>query len=380
MHARWKKNSSIDYLGTSYMREFFTVCQELGAESVVVTSEPGETYLEQLDETLIANFPKPDGLKGAAFHVALMRWTNNAFDFLSRQNLTHLLLTDANDYWFLLGRSPLRHVKLVASHHAALEPAFGRNGPIHALLHKANRHLFYRRMPAELLSASPLISRQLVESCGGKGRPPELFLPLYDADLFDEALQDYPSTADRPFSLLSAGRIVDNKGVFDLLDAVQLAEREMTVPLHLHYAGDGPHLERLQNEVAQRGAQDRVTLHGYCGKEALLDLMRQSHAVVVPTRSELVEGFAMICAEAILAGRPLITSRVCPALELLRPASLEAQPDDPASYAEAIVALATQPDLLAEKRAAVAPLRQQFLDPANSYGATLKGALVRLGV
>ena len=380
VYARYLRNTGIDYLGTSYMREFFQVCDRLNLPSVVVTSHDGDVYVHHQDRAVIANFPKPAELSGVAYHLAMMRWTSKALAFLHEQGCTHVVLTDAQDYWFTINRSPLRHAHLIPALHCALKEAFGTVRPIHRALHQLNKRLFYRRFPLRLLSASPLISRQLREFGAPREIQPELFLPLYDESDFASALDSFPPLEGAPFTLLFAGRITENKGVFDLLKVVAVVQEKRGVDLRLHIAGAGPHLDRLREAVVEQGLERSVLLHGYCGKQQLLKLLKQAHAVVVPTRSDFVEGFAMICAEAILAGRPLVTSKVCPALELLRPASLEAQVDDPGSYAEHVAALATNPALLEEKRAATRTLRKQFFDPANSYGAKLEEALLQTGV
>ena len=74
--------------------------------------------------------------------------------------------------------------------------------------------------------------------------------------------------------------------------------------------------------------------------------MSASHACIVPTRTNYEAGFEMTCSEAILAGRPLVTSKVCPALDYLRDASIEATPDDAASYRDAIVKPQRRPGAL----------------------------------
>jgi glycosyltransferase involved in cell wall biosynthesis len=83
----------------------------------------------------------------------------------------------------------------------------------------------------------------------------------------------------------------------------------------------------------------------------------------------------MTCAESILAGRPLITSRVCPALEYLAEAAVEAEPDDPNSYGAAIIRLSTQPELYERKRQACLPAQKQFYEPKNSWRTAMMEAL-----
>ena len=250
--------------------------------------------------------------------------------------------------------------------------------PAHRVLHALNRRLFYRHRPDQILSASPLITRQAQAYTDPSAAPVRLFLPQYDEQDFAEAYRTYQPGVET-FHLLFAGRVVANKGVFDLLEVLARVRRT-GVEVMLHYAGDGPDFERLRGEVAARGLDNAVTLHGYCGKRELLGLLSRVHAVVVPTRSEFMEGFAMICAEAILAGRPLITSKVCPALELLGPASIEADMDQVDSYADAVLALANDPALVESKRHATAELRKPFFDRANSYGAQLEASLVATGI
>ena len=83
-----------------------------------------------------------------------------------------------------------------------------------------------------------------------------------------------------------------------------------------------------------------------CGADQWLDAARQTWRcpypeprIIVPTRSDFVEGIAKTAVEAILAGRPVITNAGVGALEILRPACIEAQADNPESYAAAVIAL-----------------------------------------
>jgi glycosyltransferase involved in cell wall biosynthesis len=53
------------------------------------------------------------------------------------------------------------------------------------------------------------------------------------------------------------------------------------------------------------------------------EMFGRCHVVLVPTRSSYSEGFNAVVAEAILSGRPVITSKLCPAIELVRDAVVE---------------------------------------------------------
>ena len=80
----------------------------------------------------------------------------------------------------------------------------------------------------------------------------------------------------------------------------------------------------------------------------------------------------MTAAEAILAGRPLITNPVVPALELLRPACVAARTDDVDSHHEAVLKLATDAELYARLCRACPDLRAPFYDRHYGLTAVLK--------
>jgi len=95
--------------------------------------------------------------------------------------------------------------------------------------------------------------------------------------------------------------------------------------------------------------------------------MSDASCLVVPTRSSFVEGFNKVVVEAILAGRPVITSRVCPALLEVEAAAIEVEPDNALHYADAIETLMVDRDLFEQKVEATANLKQKFLDFDHSW-------------
>ena len=82
-------------------------------------------------------------------------------------------------------------------------------------------------------------------------------------------------------------------------------------------------------------------------------VLASSHAVIVPTTSRFEEGFNMVCAEAIFAGRPVITSPVCPALEYVREAAVQVPPDNIEKYCQAILKLYDDQEFYEQKQARV---------------------------
>lgn len=178
-----------------------------------------------------------------------------------------------------------------------------------------------------------------------------------------------------PFRVFFIGRIETNKGIHDIVEIARRLERERKGMFHFDICGEGGELNNLRKRIDELNLQDVVSCHGYCSAEKVAYLLGLSHAFIVPTRSDYEAGFEMVCAEAILSNRPLITSAVCPALEDLREASIEVQPDDIDQYYQAILRLNDDTELYSRKRAACAALQAPFYDLKQSWYTKMKEVL-----
>lgn len=121
-----------------------------------------------------------------------------------------------------------------------------------------------------------------------------------------------PKTATKPLTIkthqnqriLFAGRIVPDKGLDWLLNALAQTERQ----IHLDIAGDGwdrPRMEKLANLL---GLNNRVTWHGWCDREKLDVLYQQCFALIFP--SVWPEPAGLVTLEAYVHHRPVIASSV----------------------------------------------------------------------
>jgi glycosyltransferase involved in cell wall biosynthesis len=115
-----------------------------------------------------------------------------------------------------------------------------------------------------------------------------------------------------------------------------------------------------------------VHIRGWTSPVDQIEVYAQSHASIVPTRSSFSEGLAMTAAEAILAGRPVISNPVVPALEVLRPACVEARTDDVDSYVEAILKLLCEPTYYNSLCKACPNLGTQFYDRDQGLTGVLR--------
>lgn len=107
---------------------------------------------------------------------------------------------------------------------------------------------------------------------------------------------------DPTFTVGFAGRLVPEKGVADLLEAV----RRLDAPVRLLVVGDGPERARLEGarldngriEIRRRVPNERVREEGYAEMDVL----------AVPSRTTVTwaEQFGRVLVEAMLCGRPVV--------------------------------------------------------------------------
>ena len=149
-----------------------------------------------------------------------------------------------------------------------------------------------------------------------------------------------------PLRLLAAGRASYEKGFDVLLAALasateppfaepQFAEPQWRVTL----VTDGPERPRLEAQAAAAGLGNSVSFLPLQPRAALFDLMREHHAVVVPSRAE---GLGMLALEALALGRPVVASRVGGLTEVVTDGDDGSlvPPDDPTALGVALANLA----------------------------------------
>ena len=111
-----------------------------------------------------------------------------------------------------------------------------------------------------------------------------------------DPLDRVPEKADDP-RFLFVGRMVEAKRPDHALDAFsRIYERNPAAELHM--VGDGYLLEDLRSR-----ADAGVTFHGYVDTDEKLELMKQSHVLLVPS---VREGWGLVVTEANAMGTPAV--------------------------------------------------------------------------
>jgi glycosyltransferase involved in cell wall biosynthesis len=186
----------------------------------------------------------------------------------------------------------LRKPRVAMVHHVHRELYIGEFGPrtgrlLAALLEALPLRLLYRRTP--FLTISRSARSDLIRT----GIPPEHITVEY-LGVEGDAYRRHPR-APEP-RLVYVGRLKAYKRIEIILDVLE------AIPgAQLDVVGDGDHREHLEAEIARRGLNDRVTMHGYVDEERKAELYGRAWVSMTASSSE---GWSLTVMEAALCGTP----------------------------------------------------------------------------
>ena len=163
--------------------------------------------------------------------------------------------------------------------------------------------------------------------------------------------------------VLFVGRLLEAKGIFDLVAAVaQVRER---VDCRLYFAGGGRDEDALVRRISDAGLERDVRLLGHLQRADLTRVYRTADVFALPSYSE---GFATVLSEAMDAGLPIVTTGIRGAVDHLEDGrnALFVPPGRADLLADALYRLLTDDDL---RRAMAAANRAKVDDFAPSVVA-----------
>ena len=378
-------------VAVTYSSQFYDFCRESGAIGYVISTNKRKERIG--DANLTIEHRPTFSQRGSApmYHLGQIIWGLRLVISAIWFRADVVIVADWA-HWFVLGFLPWFGIAVVPTLHCVLWPK--QEPPISGLnrfIRKLNARFFRRRVKMAL-SLSGDITAQVESMLRGGQLRIIPFLPTYRPTSFGEGFG--PPASPPPFRVFFAGRIERNKGVFDLLEIARRykdaceeddsdwgepALRRITEPMQMDIefdlCGDGSQLEPLRKAIEVAGLGETFRLHGHSPRPLMMDLYEKCHVVIVPTTSDFVEGFNKVVAEGVLAGRPVITSSVCPALEYVREAVVEVPPDQTSAYGDAILSLRNDPALYDVKRQASARVREQFYDVNRGWKAAVSQAV-----
>jgi glycogen(starch) synthase len=365
------------YFGSNYLKQFFQLCIDLHADAYIVTNLPTKFTRATKGSFIIENRPNPRGWRGLAYHITMIGWYLGLVPRLLMFRPNVVILTLNEPYWFMLSFLLLFRVAIIPSLHVTLWPKLGAPKFVSRVLWRLNEILLFRHIKS-IVVASNDIAEQVRRLLGTRSGEITFYshLPTYEPAQF--AGMPAPSLQSRrPFRVFFAGRIEKNKGVYDLVEIARRLELERPGEFRFNVCGDGNELTALEKDIRVSNLNGTVCCHGYCDATKLAFILSESHVCLVPTKSTFAAGFEMVCAEAILAGRPLVTSPACPALDYVRPAAIAVEPDNVEQYCLALLRLYQDQTLFLEKQAACVSLQGAFYDVSRSWRVKMLAAVTR---
>src|SRR5947208_10443200 len=190
-----------------------------------------------------------------------------------------------------------------------------------------------------------LLSRYPRE-CGGK-----LFRVYHglDASLFRCAPSHTPPPEPQEAVILSVARLVEKKGLDDLLAAAEIL-RLRGYRFRLEIIGTGPLRETLNAQAKRFGLEDRVRLLGAQPYEAVCLAYRRASVFALPCRVAADgdrDGIPNVLLEAVASGVPVVSTPVSGIPELVEcdRSGLLVEPNNRGILADALDRILESPDL-----------------------------------
>jgi glycogen(starch) synthase len=361
----------------TFSGQFFDFCRARGVRAYAVSSHPHREVFQDGAFT-VENRPKlfanPSGL---LFHLNQI-WYGLSIIASARRFKADVLVVDSGTtHWFVLSLLRLTRIRVVASlHNSYWASGFIPGGTVKRAI-RALDGWFWSHAADASLCVSPECQRQIETLAHGRNRPVFQYRCRFRPTDF-ASVPPPPPHAQSPFQVLFAGRVEREKGVFDLLEIAEAFKSKSPGQLRIDICGGGDAFDELKQAVTDRGLTEDVILHGKLKRPELLACYGRGHVVIVPTRSTFCEGMPMVAAEAILTGRPVVTSRLSNALDVLEGALVEAKPDDPSSYVTCLRRLLDDADYYHACCRACPTIGQQFYDPNQSLTAAFERAISSL--
>ncbi len=151
---------------------------------------------------------------------------------------------------------------------------------------------------------------------------------------------------DGVFRLVFSGRLVEQKGVRYILEALPHVQAAIDRPVELVVAGAGPSEAALHEQVTALGLNQSVRFQGWTARDAMPDLYRSGDVFVFPS---FEEGMPNVVLEAMASGLPLVATDIYGHRDLMADGdnALLTPTADSGAIAQALIRLAREPGLRA---------------------------------
>lgn len=374
----WKKDKDDQsQVAMTYSGQFYDVCKQLNAKAYVIAAYKKPGFLKEglfkieQKHVLFQNSKSP-----IIYHLGQIYYGLRLLISGIRFN-ANVALVNTGTHWFMFYFMSLFGIKVIPTLHCTFWPAgFRSNKKFKSFIQKLNG-LFWKNIAIATICVSPECERQIKEISKDIKGPIYHALAQYKKNYLD-LIPKPKYNIHKPFIIMFAGRIEKNKGVFDLLSIANQLQKSYKNKLIWEICGEGSSYNELKKLVKNKRLQQIFRLRGKLNRNSMKERYKKSHVIIAPTTSEFAEGLNKVVVEGILIGRPVITSKLSNALDILEDAIIEVKPDDIKSYKEAILKLYKNKDFYNKKQKACLKYQSQFYNRNNSWGAKLKNILLSI--
>ena len=116
----------------------------------------------------------------------------------------------------------------------------------------------------------------------------------------------HDDSSSRNIHVVFLGKLVEKKGILDLLKAFSTVVNESSMPVYLYCGGDGD-LVMIEELIERLGIKDSVKILGWIEGNTKIRLLQDADVLVLPSYNEVLP---MSILEAMAYGVPVVATRV----------------------------------------------------------------------
>lgn len=315
-----------------YVRQFLDLCEDRAASGVVISTRPPRRAVRHAQFTFYY-LPNPlRSAHGRRYELGLILYGLLVAVLCLVHRPRVVFVGDGILHYATIPLLRLTGAKVILSFHNTLWSCHSDRPDRWQGIARRWKRVFSRTVTA-IMCASSAIADNFAEATSGQCRPVIEFLPTFVLGQFHKIL---PPPDDGICTVLYAGRIMTEKGVFDVLRIAEILQDRAGGNVKVIMCGEGRAERCLAEAIDSRGLSAVVSFEGQLSASEMVARYAAADIVVVPTTTAYREGFNHVVAEGVLAGRAVVTSRVCPAAGYFGDCVRLAVADSPESYAAQI--------------------------------------------
>ena len=259
-----------------------------------------------------------ENIRGRSWNIM---WNLNKFDYAILKSL-HITRADGAQKYISYGLVKILKQKkpdvIICdgyNHTASIQALiFSRKNKIRCLLRsesndydRRNNYFFvelYKRFMVKNFSgfiASGLSSKQYLKSLGANKNDIWIAPDSVENNWYERKKNHNP---DNITKFLFVGRIMEHKGIFNLIKAFGSLDNETLNEVHLTFIGDGDKIDELKNEI-RKTQLENVTIVDFLQPKVLAKEYSKHDVFIMPTLSD---PWGLVVNEAMASGLPIICS------------------------------------------------------------------------